>query len=164
VPVIAFLCGLFPEQALQYVKEKTKAFVYRSESRADELPLDMIEGISLFHKSRLNEVGIDNAQNLAEANLVELTVRTPFKPPVLVDWIAQARLYVLFKADIGKLRDAGVRTVLDFRELATTEGQLESLARLSGLDQERLTAVHFLLAKDKILDTLLDARARFGRP
>lgn len=54
------------------VKEQTKAFVYRTESRADELPLDMIEGISLFHKSQLNEVGIDNAQNLAQANLVKL--------------------------------------------------------------------------------------------
>ena len=53
-----------------------------------------------------------------------------------------------------------MRTVLDFRELATTEGQLGSLARLSGLDQERLTAGHFLVAKDKTLDTLLDARAR----
>jgi hypothetical protein len=85
VPVIAFRCGLFPEQALQYDKEQTKAFVYRSQSRADELPLDMIEGITLPYKSGLKEVGIDNAQELAEANLVEAAVWTPFKPPVLVE-------------------------------------------------------------------------------
>jgi hypothetical protein len=63
VPVIAFFCGLFPQQALHYLRAKTPVFRGGTAKRADELPLDMIEGMSPFHQARLNEVGIDNAQN-----------------------------------------------------------------------------------------------------
>ncbi len=79
------------------------------------LPLDMIEGINGFHAARLSEVGVDNAQNLAEANLLDLLLRTPFNPGQLIDWIAQAKLYAYFKADIEKLRRVGIRTIFDFR-------------------------------------------------
>src|SRR6266487_5574137 len=84
-------------------------------NRADDLPLEMIEGINIAHKIRLNEIGIDNAQNLAEANLLELLIRTPFKPRLLIDWIGQARLYIYFKNDIVNLRKSGIRTIIDLK-------------------------------------------------
>jgi hypothetical protein len=59
----------------------------------------MIEGINVFHKVRLGEVGIDNVQNLAEANVIGLLLKTPFNPSQLIDWIAQAKLYLYFKDD-----------------------------------------------------------------
>ena len=92
IPVVAFLTGMFPERALHYLKARVTIFTDKPTRKADDLPLDMIEGISVFHKIRLGEVGIDNAQNLASANLIELLIRTPFKSRQLIDWIGQSKL------------------------------------------------------------------------
>jgi len=112
--VVAFLTGMFPEQALNYLREKIKIFT-KGQGAADELPLEMIEGINLFHLSRLHEIGIDNAQNLARSSLVDILLKTPFNALQIIDWIAQAKLYVYFKDDIQSLRKIGVRTVFDLR-------------------------------------------------
>lgn len=162
VPVIAFFCGLFPQQALNYLRAKMPVFRSGTSDRAADLPLDMIEGISAFHQARLNEVGIDNAQNLATASLVELLVRTPFRPPALIDWIAQAKLYVAFKSDIVKLRTAGVRTALDLRLLGASETSLAVLAKATEIDHARLSSVYALIAKDASIEFLADAAARFA--
>ena len=77
LPVIAFLTGMLPEQAVLYLQDKSKIFSNTGAMRSRELPLTMIEGINTFHKVRLGEVAIDNSQNLAEANLIELLLRTP---------------------------------------------------------------------------------------
>jgi hypothetical protein len=162
VPVIAFLCGIFPDQALNYIKGKTKIFGSNSDGRADDLALDMIEGISMFHRQRLSEVGIDNAQNLAEANLVELPVRTPFKPPVLIDWMAQAKLYVVFKSDISKLREIGIRTALDLRLLGGIEGHLAKIADATKMSETRLSSAYTIVVNDPSVSRLFDAARRFA--
>lgn len=128
LPVIAFLTGMMPENALVYLKERIHLFSAGSEEKSHDLPLQMIEGINLFHKVRLGEVGIDNAQNLAEANVIELFLKTPFNPNQLIDWIAQAKLYLCFKSDITKLRKLGIRTIFDVRGLCGAE---ERIARVS---------------------------------
>lgn len=108
---------------------------------AKVLPLEMIEGISSFQKARLSELGIDNIQNLAHGSLVEIAVKTPFKPRVVADWMAQARLCLEFKTQVNKVREAGVRSILDFLELAEA-GLLEELAQRSRLDVTLLQAVY----------------------
>ncbi len=97
LPVVAFLAGMVPEQALVYIRDKVGIFSRSREETADELPLDMIEGINAFNKVRLGEVEVDNSQNLAEANLIDLLLKTPFNAEKLVDWIAQAKLLLYFK-------------------------------------------------------------------
>ena len=69
--------------------------------------------MNLFHRVRLAEVGIDNAQNLASSNIRELIVRTPFNPLLLFDWIAQSKLYIYAKTNIKALRNASIRTNFD---------------------------------------------------
>jgi hypothetical protein len=162
VPVIAFLCGIFPDQALNYIRTRTSVFRYDGGQRADDMSLDNIEGVSMFHKSRLNEVGIDNAQNLAEANLVELLVRTPFKPPVLIDWIGQAKLYVIFKTDIARLRDVGIRTVLDLRLLGAVDGHLAKLAQTTHINELRLVSAYQVIQNDPAVGRLIEAERVFG--
>jgi|SRR5215813_284882 len=162
LPVIAFFCGIYPEHALNYLVTKTRIFALSGGNRAADLPLEMVEGISPFHQARLNEVGVDNAQNLAEANLVELIVRTPFKPPVLIDWIAQAKLYVTFKADVVKLRSVGIRTALDLRQLGQVENNLVTLAKVSGIDETFLANAYTLIASDPALLALGAAASKFG--
>jgi hypothetical protein len=117
----------------------------------------MIEGMNLFHRVRLSEVGIDNAQNLAEANLEELIRKTSFNPRLLLDWIAQAKLYVIVKDQISSLRRVGVRTVLDF-QAAGAENGLSTLAQLSEMSEEQLSTVHRVISEDPDVDTIARAR------
>lgn len=129
LPVVAFLAGVFPDRAIRYLREKVRIFSRDDEASSHALPLDMVEGMNVLHRTRLSEVGIDNAQNLAEADLIDLLLRTPFPPAQILDWIAQAKLFVYFKDRIEALRAVGVRTVLDLRAVGREPGLLERIAR-----------------------------------
>jgi len=156
LPVIAFFTGIFPQRAMQYIQEKLLIFRKLGKG-AHELSLDMIEGMNLFNKVRLAEVGIDNAQNLAEANLEELILKTPFNPRLLLDWIAQAKLFVVFKDQISGLRRAGVRTVLDLRA-AGGENGLSTLAKLCEISEEQLATVYQIISEDPDVAAMSTAR------
>ena len=155
--VFAFLSGMFPERAIQYLKEKIPTFSSKREKESDALPLSMIEGINMFHKVRLAEIGIDNAQNLAEANLVEILVRTPFKPKRVIDWIAQAKLYVYFKSDVEQLRKLGIRTIFDFKIIAKDENKITQIADSSELSIIQLSNVYEQIKSDDMLTKLQNA-------
>jgi len=147
LPATAFLAGMFPQRALQYVQERVH-FTSRSEKRADTLPLSMIEGIGIFQRVRFGELGIDNSQNLAQANGIELLLRTPFNPRLIWDWIGQARLYLYFKEDIQKVRKAGVRTIFEFVKLAQDEDKLSTLADSAKIPLEHVKIVGELVHDD----------------
>ena len=117
----------------------------------------MIEGISVFHKIRLGEVGIDNAQNLASANQIELLIRTPFKSRQLIDWIGQSKPYVCFKSDVDKLREVGVRSIIDFKIIGGIEGKLREVAQHTQISELRLTSVYQIIKDDPVVDRLLKA-------
>jgi hypothetical protein len=138
---VSFLVGIFPERALGWMKESLGHIFSRKSISAKELPLEMLEGISSYHKARLGELGIDNVQNLAQASLMELILKTPFGPRILVDWMAQAKLCLEFKEDVTSIRGAGVRTILDLLEIDTDEKLVEALARNSTLDLDRIKTI-----------------------
>jgi hypothetical protein len=129
LPVVAFLAGVFPDRAIRLAKEKVRIFSRDDEKASHALPLDMIEGMNVLHRTRLSEVGIDNAQNLAEADLIDLVLRTPFPPTQILDWIAQAKLFVYVKDRIEALRAVGVRTILDLKAVGSEPGLLDRIAR-----------------------------------
>ena len=115
MPVIAFLGGMFPDLAVSWLKERTIIFSERGKHQADPLELKMIEGLSVYKRVRLSEIAIDNAQNLANTNVLELVFRTPYRLSMVIDWIAQAQLFVEFRqTSLTKLRGAGIRTAFDF--------------------------------------------------
>lgn len=128
LPVVAFLAGVFPDRAVRHLRERIRLFARDAEASSHELRLDRIEGMSSLHRGRLGEVGVDDAQNLAEADLVNLVLRTPFSPTQVLDWIAQAKLFVYFKDAIDALRDVGVRTILDLEHAGHEPGALERIA------------------------------------
>jgi hypothetical protein len=156
LPVIAFFTGIFPQRATQYIQEKLIVFKKLGKG-AHELSLEMIEGMNLFHRVRLSEVAIDNGQNLAEANLEELIRKTSFNPGLLLDWIGQAKLYVIVKDRITNLRRVGVRTVLDFQAAAAGNG-LSTLAQLSGMEEEQLATLYKVIGEDPDVEAMSTAR------
>ncbi|MDY6972300.1 MAG: hypothetical protein SV775_08220 [Thermodesulfobacteriota bacterium] len=165
LPVLAFLAGMFPQRALQYLQERVRFSPRDNESKADPLPLSMIEGVDIFQRVRLFEEGIDNAQNLAKANLVELLLRTPFNPRQIIDWIGQARLYLYFRSDILNLRRASMRTIYDLKNVGKTEDRLRALADDSGLPFERLALVYDIIKNDSDINGIeIAARKLLGLP
>ena len=164
LPVLAFLTGMLPEQAVLYLQDKSKIFSNTGAMRSRELPLTMIEGINTFHKARLGEVAIDNSQNLAEANLIELLLRTPFPANQVIDWIAQAKLHVFLKDDIEKLRALGIRNAFDF--VAEGSERLDALAAETRLSKVQLSVVYHRLNDDPAIPALWRFRSLlsgFGR-
>jgi hypothetical protein len=116
--ILAFGLGFFPLLAVQWLYNiVTKAFNAR-EQRSDDLPLGLLDGVSTMHEIRLRDLGIDNIQNLAAADLSLLLINTPFTAQVVIDWVDQAILYLyLEQNEIQSFRQAQVRTVSDFREV-----------------------------------------------
>jgi len=162
IPVVSFLAGVMPEHAFLYVRDKVMMFSASRRTQAAALPLSMIEGITLFHKVRLSEIGVDNAQNLASANLVELLLKTPYNPSQLIDWIAQAHLYIYFKEQIITLRKFGIRTIFEFLTVCSAEEKLVALAQETGISQTRLAVAWEQLQGDTGARKLMEFHAVLG--
>lgn len=156
-PVVAFITGIFPQRVLNYMTDYFKFSSAKAEKRAPELPLDMLEGMNSFHKVRLSEMGIENIQNLVKASLVELILKTPFKPRQLVDWMLQGRLCLQFRSDVNKLRYAGIRTILGFKIIGDKK-KLDQIAEITNIDLNRLETVYQIIKDGPALDRLKKAK------
>ena len=95
VAAVAFGVGIFPIIALQAL-ERLASTVLRVivPHLTPEYPLDQLDGLNVWYESRLLEEGIEDMQNLATANLVDVILHTRVPVGRLVDWIDQAHLYL----------------------------------------------------------------------
>jgi hypothetical protein len=82
--------------------------------RPTGLSLLMIDDLSREKIDRLNELEIDSAHALARQNPFRLLLTLPYELSLLVDWIAQANLYVLVKdTGLKSLREIYIRDIFD---------------------------------------------------
>lgn len=142
LPVIAFLVGIVPETGLALLQDSvnrswmSQVVLQRVfPSLREEHPLTVLEGINLYDRARLLEEGIENVENLAHAELIELMLRTRIPPSRLVDLFDQAILYLHvhgIKDGREKLRKLGIRTATDLEKVC--EG-------LKGEEHERFLRV-----------------------
>ncbi|WP_126456858.1 hypothetical protein [Sulfuriflexus mobilis] len=149
IPAIAFFVGWFPRRVFQYMKEKVFYLIGMRAKEARSLPLEMIQGTQLFQRTRLSEAGIDDTENMANANLLELLIRTPFNPRLLIDWIAQAKLYLIFRDKIYTLREAKIRTIFDFVDVMRDDSSrailiklLEKIQKDKGAKKNKIKVIH----------------------
>ncbi len=138
VILAAFAAGVVPEVALRWMAAQTRRlFGAGADRRADELELELIEGIDAYTRVRLAEAGIHDAQGLVAANPLHLTLRTPFSLPQVIDWIGQACLLVQLKPDAyRRLREQGLRTAWQLDQLVAlrAEGRLGLAEEARGFD------------------------------
>src|SRR5579864_504427 len=89
-PEFYFSIGFLANIVLDWLLEKALKLLNIAQPRQDELPLQMVRGINIWKAYRLEEEGIDNVQNLATADVVDLVVRTHYSARTLIDWIDQS--------------------------------------------------------------------------
>ncbi len=129
--VLAFLTGIFPDTGVRLLMEKMSIFSSKMDDQHINYPLGKIEGISEMHKIRLNEIGIDNVQNLAQFDFLMLIIKTPFPVRTLLDWVSQAKLLLEFQDQTEELQKVGVRNVLDFVD--ALDGHAERCEEISAI-------------------------------
>jgi hypothetical protein len=100
---IAFVVGFFPVIAFQALQRAAAATlrVFVPQLTPD-YPLNQLDGLNVWYEARLVEEGIEDMQNLATANLVDVILHTRVPVGRLVDWVDQAKLYLhLDRAERG---------------------------------------------------------------
>jgi hypothetical protein len=100
---VAFMVGFFPVIAFQALQRAAAAAlrVFVPQLTPD-YPLNQLDGLNVWYEARLVEEGIEDMQNLATANLVDVMLHTRVPVGRLIDWVDQAQLYLhLDRAERG---------------------------------------------------------------
>jgi hypothetical protein len=95
--LVSFGIGILPETGVTLIQDflqNVRWVGQRFPSLREEHPLTNLEGINLYDRARLLEEGIENIENLAHYNLVDLMLHTRIPVQRLVDLTDQAILYL----------------------------------------------------------------------
>ena len=144
-PAFAFVLGMFPQRGLTWLREKVPVFSPGKNDTVRDLPLEMVEGIEMHDRLRLEECGLDNCHDLATADFVPLAISTPYSARTLIDWILQAKLCVYAGDAMGDLRNYGIRTIVDLEGME--EKELATLALETSVTQHALEQAKRYLEK-----------------
>ncbi|MBI4202893.1 MAG: hypothetical protein HY532_07275 [Chloroflexi bacterium] len=143
----AFVIGVFPQVGLQALQTlATLPLQKLMPNIKKEYPLSDIDGLNVWYESRLLEEGIEDMQNLATANIVEVILRTRVPVDRLVDWIDQAHLYLRVPKESpdgrADLRRLGIRSATDLEDVFGSDQKRRQLpGLLDKLGQEKLQAI-----------------------
>jgi hypothetical protein len=173
---LAFIIGVFPQVGLQVITSVVKkVFQGIVPSLQSRYPLSDLDGINVWYESRLLEEGVEDMQNLATADLVDVMLNTSVPVHRLVDWIDQAVLCLHLEDAPGgpqgsvhsRLRQYGIRTASDL--LKAVRGPMQTGVGSSGgqagavpsakalLDAELAVAIRGAGASTAVLSSLVGA-------
>ncbi len=127
--VMAFVIGVFPVVVWQVITGiATRIFSGPLPSLQSRLPLSLLDGLTVWHETRLEEEDIENVQNMATADIVDLLVNTRIPAPRLIDWIDQAILLTQLGPDEARDDDGRARRHLARHGVRTASALLSTAA------------------------------------
>ena len=144
-PALAFVLGMFPQRGLAWLREKIPMFSPEKDPTVRHLPLEMVEGISIHDRLRLEECGIDSCHNLATTDFVPLAIGTPYSARTLIDWMLQAKLCIYCGDAMRDLRNYGIRTIVDLEDM--TPAQMDELAKETSVTRPALAQAQVYLSR-----------------
>lgn len=155
-----FSIGFLANTFLDWILANSLKFLSLGKPKSEDLPLQMVKGINIWKEYRLEEEGIENVQNLATADVTELTVRTHYNFRTLIDWIDQALLITRLTSDQVKLL-SGQATAISAIEMAAVSPKAcgntevaEALARKLSVDPVLMGATLNRLYEDQYVQDL----------
>ena len=108
--LLAFFIGIVPETAIAIVQDllqQWKPIARAVPSLGEEHPLSRLDGMTLYDRSHLLEVGIENIESLAHHNIVDIMLWTRIPTARLVDLVDQAILYLHLRGPVLATRQGG---------------------------------------------------------
>ncbi len=160
-PALGFLIGMFPQRGLHWLSERLPILSPEHDPSVKRTPLEMIEGIEIHDKMRLEELGIDTCYDLANTDFVPLILKTPYSARQLIDWILQAKLCVYFGQAVKDLREHSIRTVIDLEHL--TQENIEALAPETALTKSALERARESIKTDAEIERLREVGMLLGK-
>jgi hypothetical protein len=113
------------------------------------MTLSMLQGMLDSESARLMELNIDNCQKLACENAILIWLRTPYNLDVIVDWIAQAQLFLLFEPNyLENLRRAGIRDVFAYYTILLNPAARAAAQAVAGVPPDIMEQHSAVLAQD----------------
>ena len=161
MPIIAFLIGLFPQRGLKWLTDKFSVFTQTQNPAVRELPLEMIEGVTMYDRVRLQEMGIDSCYDMANIDYIPYLFKSPYSPRILINWILQAKLCVYFGEQVRQLREHGIHTVWQLKKY--DEEALKALAKSTSLAEDTLLLVRDQIDKDQEIERLIEAQLKLSK-
>jgi hypothetical protein len=122
---LAFVIGVFPTVGWQALTQLLVRRPFRVivPTLHSEYPLSKLDGLNIWYEARLLEEGVEDMQNLATADLVDVMLNTRIPVERLVDWVDQSLLYLHVPKGPGDterdrlaLRRYGIRTATDLMD------------------------------------------------
>jgi hypothetical protein len=166
--LLGFAAGLAPDlllvalsrRAFQYLKVwGSRGDVPGTVERPTSLALLQIDDLTRDKIDRLSELGIDSAHSLARQNPFIIWAKLPYDLGLVIDWIAQAQLYVIVRdAAMAKLRHLLVTDIFDFR-LRLGGASADSLLTAVGLVAADADGLRQQIDADEAFNRLLEVRA-----
>lgn len=135
-PALAFVLGMFPQRGLTWLREKIPMFSPEADASVRHMPLEMIEGISVHDRLRLEEYGLDSCHDLATTDFVPMAISTPYSARTLIDWMLQAKLCIYCGDAMRDLRTYGIRTIVDLEDMSNE--RMDALAQETSVTRPAL--------------------------
>lgn len=155
---LAFVIGVFPTVGWQLLEQVLvrKPIGKVVDSLEPKHKLGDLDGLNIWYESRLLEVGVEDMQNLATTDIVDLMLNTRIPVDRMIDWIDQSLLYVRVTDERERafLRTYGIRNATDLDDVLQDTTKLEGIDRLLNLDDQlpsRLLAVHAAIETERNL-------------
>jgi hypothetical protein len=143
VYIVAWFVGFFPEQGLNWLTAVAQRALRNKVGISKERPLSEIEGLSIWHQGRLKQEGIENAQNLAMADIAGLVTSTPFTVRQIVDWIDQAILLSYANNEqYSSLNRGGVFRATDILFSINNDERIGQLVDATGLKKSEVKILY----------------------